>query len=160
MGKWSMGKLGMSKSVGSSIHQVTNSPSHQFSPVILFDGVCNLCNGFVQFVVARDPAGRFRFAALQSDSARRLLARLDGFGGVPDSVVLVDGGRVYTRSSAALRIARGLRFPWSLARVLLVVPRPLRDWVYDFVARHRYQWFGRKDVCMIPTRDLRVRFLE
>jgi predicted DCC family thiol-disulfide oxidoreductase YuxK len=125
--------------------------------VILFDGVCNLCNGFVQFVIARDPAARFRFAALQSASARRLL---DGLSAVPDSVVLVDGGRVYTRSSAALRIARGLPFPWSLARALIVVPRPLRDWVYDRVARHRYQWFGRKDVCMMPTPDLRARFLE
>jgi predicted DCC family thiol-disulfide oxidoreductase YuxK len=74
--------------------------------------------------------------------------------------VLMDGGRVYTRSSAALRIAGGLRFPWSLARVQIVVPRPLRDWVYDLVARHRYQWFGRQDVCMIPTPELRARFLE
>jgi predicted DCC family thiol-disulfide oxidoreductase YuxK len=150
----------MGKSAGTSIRQLANSPSHQFVPVILFDGVCNLCNGFVQFVIARDPAARFQFAALQSDSARRLLARVDGLGQVPDSVVLVDRGRVYTRSSAALRIARGLPFPWSLARALIVVPRPLRDWVYDRVARHRYRWFGRKDTCMVPTPDLRARFLE
>ena len=155
-----MGKLGMSKSLRHSIHQVTNLPTYQLSPVILFDGVCNLCNGFVQFVIARDPAGRFQFAALQSDSARRLLARLDGLGGIPDSIVLVDNGRVYTRSAAALRIARGLPFPWSLARALIVVPRPLRDWLYDRVARHRYRWFGRKDVCVVPTPDLRARFLE
>ena len=147
----------MSKPGGTSIHQFTNSPTYQLSPVILFDGVCNLCNGFVQFVIARDPGARFRFAALQSDSARRLL---DGLGAVPDSVVLVDGGRVYTRSAAALRIARRLPFPWSLAQALIVVPRPLRDWVYDRIARHRYRWFGRKDVCMIPTPDLRARFLE
>ncbi len=155
-----MSKLVMDKSARTSIRQLTNSPSHQFAPVILFDGVCNLCNGFVRFVIARDPAARFRFAALQSDSARRLLARLDGLGGIPDSVVLVDRGRVYTRSSAALRIARGLPFPWSLARALIVVPRPLRDWVYDRVARHRYRWFGRKDVCMMPTPDSRARFLD
>src|SRR6266550_905019 len=152
-----MSKLVMDKSARTSIRQLTNSPSHQFAPVILFDGVCNLCNGFVRFVIARDPAARFRFAALQSDSARRLLARLDGLGGNPDSVVLVDRGRVYTRSSAALRIARGLPFPWSLARALIVVPRPLRDWVYDRVARHRYRWFGRKDVGMMPTPDSRAR---
>jgi predicted DCC family thiol-disulfide oxidoreductase YuxK len=150
----------MSKSVVTSIHHVANSPTHQFAPVILFDGVCNLCNGFVQFVIAHDPAARFQFAALQSDSARRLLARLDGLGGIPDSVVLVESGRVYTRSSAALRIARGLPFPWSLARALIVVPRPLRDWVYDRVARHRYRWFGRKNVCMMPAPDVRARFLE
>jgi len=155
-----MGKLGMSKSAGRSMRHVTHLPAYQLSPVILFDGVCNLCNGFAQFVIARDPAGRFQFAALQSDSARRLLARLDGFGGVSDSVVLVDGGRVYTRSSAVLRIARGLRFPWPLARALIIVPRPLRDWVYDLVARHRYRWFGRKDVCMMPTTEMRARFLE
>ena len=155
-----MSKLVMDKSARTSIRQLTNSPSHQFAPVILFDGVCNLCNGFVRFVIARDLAARFRFAALQSDSARRLLARLDGLGGIPDSVVLVDRGRVYTRSSAALRIARGLPFPWSLARALIVVPRPLRDWVYDRVARHRYRWFGRKDTCIVPTPDLRARFLE
>ena len=155
-----MSKLGMGKSAGTSIRQLTNSPSHQFAPVILFDGVCNLCNGFVQFVIARDPGARFQFAALQSDSARRLLARVDGLGQVHDSVVLVDRGRVYTRSSAALRIARGLPLPWSLARALIVVPRPLRDWVYDRVARHRYRWFGRKDTCMVPTPDVRARFLE
>ena len=152
-----MGKLEVGNSARPSIHQVTNLPTYQLSPVILFDGVCNLCNGFVQFVIARDPAARFRFAALQSASARRLL---DGLGAVPDSVVLVDGGHVYTRSSAALRIARRLPFPWSLARALIVVPRPLRDWLYDRVARHRYRWFGRKDVCMMPTPDLRARFLE
>jgi len=150
----------MSKTAVSSIHQLTNSPTHQFAPVILFDGVCNLCDGFVQFVIARDRAGRFQFAALQSESARRLLARVDGFGGLPDSIVLVDGGRVYTRSSAALRIARALPFPWPLARAFVVVPRPVRDWIYDFVARHRYRWFGRKDVCMMPSPALRARFLE
>jgi predicted DCC family thiol-disulfide oxidoreductase YuxK len=149
----------MSKSAGSSIHQ-PHLPAYQLSPVILFDGVCNLCNGCVQFIIARDPARRFQFAALQSDSARRMLARLDRSGALPDSIVLVDGGRVYTRSSAALRIARGLRFPWSLARALTVVPRPLRDWVYDLVARNRYRWFGTTDVCMTPTPELRARFLE
>src|SRR4051812_37453686 len=133
-----MGKSGMSKSVESSIHQVTNSPTHQFRPVILFDGVCNLCNGLVQFVIARDRAARFQFAALQSGSAKRLLSGLDRSAVLPDSIVLVDGGRVYTRSAAALRIAGGLPFPWSLARALIVLPRPLRDRVYDLVARNRH----------------------
>jgi predicted DCC family thiol-disulfide oxidoreductase YuxK len=128
--------------------------------VILFDGVCNLCNGFVQFVIARDRAARFQFAALQSDSARRLLAGADRSSVVLDTIVLVDGGRLYTRSSAALRIAAGLPFPWSLARVLNVVPLPLRDGVYDAVARNRYRWFGRKSVCLVPTPELRARFLE
>ncbi|PYQ94301.1 MAG: hypothetical protein DMF96_26650 [Acidobacteria bacterium] len=121
-------------------HQLANSPIHQLSPVILFDGVCNLCSGFVQFVIAHDPAGRFRFAALQS--------------------VLVEGDRVFTQSTAALRIARGLGLPWRLVYGLIAVPRPLRDWMYDIVARHRYQWFGRRDGCLVPTADERARFLD
>ena len=141
-------------------HQLTNSPTHQRSPVILFDGVCNVCSGFVQFVIAHDPAGRFRFAALQSDAARRILGQPDAVASAPASVVLVEGDRVFTQSAAALRIARGLGLPWRLAYGLIAVPRPLRDWVYDVVARHRYQWFGRRDACMMPTPDVRARFLD
>jgi predicted DCC family thiol-disulfide oxidoreductase YuxK len=126
--------------------------------VLLFDGVCTLCNGFVQFVIQRDPAGRFQFATLQSDAARRLLQAAPQ--PVPDTLVLVENGRVFLRSTAALRVVRGLRFPWPLAFVLVVVPRPLRDWVYDIVARNRYRWFGRRDVCMVPTPELRARFLS
>lgn len=125
--------------------------------VLLFDGVCNLCSGIVRFVVNRDPAARVQFAALQSDAARRLLGTLPQ--PPPDSLVLVENGKYYTRSAAALRIARGLRFPWPLLYVLVAVPRPVRDWVYDAVARNRYRWFGRRDVCMIPTPELRARFL-
>ncbi len=126
--------------------------------VLLFDGVCNLCNGFVQFVIQRDPAGRFQFAALQSDAARGLLRAAPQ--PLPDSLVLVENGRVFMRSTAALRVARGLRFPWPLAYAFVAVPRPLRDWVYGIVARHRYRWFGRRDVCMVPTPELRARFLS
>jgi predicted DCC family thiol-disulfide oxidoreductase YuxK len=129
--------------------------------VILFDGVCNLCNGFVRFVIARDRVGRFRFAPLESDAARRLLGQADADRSVlPGSLVLVEGDRVFRRSTAALRIARGLGWPWRLAYGLIAVPRPLRDWVYDVVARHRYQWFGRRDVCMVPIPAVRRRFLE
>jgi len=127
--------------------------------VLLFDGVCTLCNGFVQFVIHRDPAGRFQFAPLQTGAARWLLAT-QGSLPLPDSLVLVENGRLFTRSAAALRVARGLRFPWPLAYVLVAVPRPLRDWVYDIVARRRYRWFGRRDVCMVPTPELRARFLS
>lgn len=143
-----------------SNHQVTNSPSHELSPVILFDGVCNLCNGFVQFVIARDPHGRFRFGPLQSAAAQRLIGGARDGQPVLDSVVLVENGQLWTRSSAALRIARRLSFPWPLAYVLIAVPRPLRDWVYDIVARNRYQWFGKRDACMVPTADLRARFID
>ena len=142
------------------IHQVSDSPTHQLSSVILFDGVCNLCNGAVQFVIARDPGARLQFAALQSPAAARLVASAGSRHALPDSIVLVEDGRLWTRSTAALRIARHLRFPWPAAYALIAVPRPLRDWVYDLVARNRYRWFGRRDVCMVPTPALRARFLE
>ena len=132
------------------------------SEIILFDGVCNLCNGFVQFVIARDPGARFTFASLQSPAAADLLARNDvpPVASVPESVLLVDGHRVYAQSTAALRVLRRLTFPWNLAYTFIVVPRPIRDLVYAWVARNRYRWFGKRDVCMVPTPDLRARFLD
>jgi predicted DCC family thiol-disulfide oxidoreductase YuxK len=133
---------------------LVNRPS-----LILFDGVCNLCNGFVQFVIERDPGARFRFGALQSSSARQLLDLHGAANPLPDSIVLVEAGRAVTRSTAALRIARCLTFPWPLAYALVAVPRPLRDWIYDLVARRRYRWFGRREGCMIPTPALRARFI-
>src|SRR4051812_25819479 len=124
-----------------SSRQLTDLPVHQ---LILFDGVCNLCNGFVQFVIARDPRGVFHFSPLQSATARRLLGRTDEAGRVPDTIVLVADGTVYTRSSAVLRVVRGLTFPWPLAFAFVAVPRPVRDWLYAKVARHRYRWFGQR----------------
>src|SRR5207244_2084174 len=102
----------------------------------------------------------FRFAPLQSAAARRLLAEVGAPVPLPDSVVLVEDDRVFTASAAALRVARGLSFPWPLGYAFIIVPRPLRDWVYAFVASHRYRWFGRRDVCMVPTPALRARFLD
>jgi predicted DCC family thiol-disulfide oxidoreductase YuxK len=128
--------------------------------LVLFDGACNLCNGFVQFVVARDPGGRFQFGALQSASARRVLELHDTPAPLPDAIVLVDDGQLFTRSTAALRIARRLTFPWPLAYAFIAVPRPLRDWIYDLIARHRYRWFGTRDHCMVPTPALRSRFID
>ncbi len=126
-------------------------------PVILFDGVCNLCNASVKWIIARDPHALFRFAALQSPEGSRLLA---GYGPLPDSVVLVDGKGVHTQSTAALRIASKLGFPWSLAVVGLAVPRFVRDFFYKLIARHRYRWFGRQESCLLPTPELRARFLD
>ena len=129
-------------------------------PVVLFDGVCNLCTAAVRFVIDRDPAARFAFASLQSDTARRLLEQAGQTAPLPDSIVLLDEEGVHTRSDAALRIAAGLRPPWSLAAGLGIVPRAVRDRVYDFVARHRYRWFGTRDACLIPTPERRTRFLD
>ena len=129
-------------------------------PVVLFDGVCNLCNGSVRFVIERDPHKHFQFAPLQSETATTLIGRTADPLAMPDSIVLVDDGRLYVRSTAALRIARRLRFPWPILWVFMAVPRPLRDWVYDVIARHRYGWFGKRDTCMVPTKEIRDRFLE
>lgn len=128
--------------------------------LVLFDGECNLCNGSVQFILRRDPHARFQFAALQSAVGRRALAAVAPGAQFPDSIVLVAGGRAAVKSTAALRIARGLRWPWPLFAVFFVVPRPLRDLVYDWIARHRYRWFGKRASCMVPTPALRSRFLD
>ena len=125
---------------------------------MLFDGVCNLCNGAVRFVYANDPAGRFRFASLQSPRAAELLAPT---GGAPreESVVLLAYGRRYEASDAALHLALGLRAPWPLAFALILVPRAARDAAYRWVARNRYRWFGRRETCPLPPPGLRERFL-
>ena len=125
-------------------------------PVVLFDGVCNLCNGAVQFILKRDRAGYFHFASLQSQAARQLLGHTPPL----QSIVLVEEGKTYTKSDAVLRIARQLRFPWAMLSVLRLIPRPVRDWIYDGIARNRYSWFGRKDQCMIPSKEFRIRFLD
>jgi len=130
------------------------------APVILFDGDCNLCHGAVQFVLRRDGRARFRFASLQSAAGRALVAAVDANATLPDSIVLVHRGRLRTKSAAALAIARGLRLPWPLLSVFWLVPFPLRDLVYEWIARHRYRWFGRRDECWVPTPALRARFLD
>jgi predicted DCC family thiol-disulfide oxidoreductase YuxK len=130
------------------------------SSIVLFDGVCNLCNGAVQFIINRDRQGRFSFASLQSAAGQ---ARLRQFGlstETFDTFVLVEGGQAYTRSTAALRMARRLPGPWRLLYILMLVPRPVRDWAYGLVARNRYRLFGRRDSCMMPTPELRAKFLD
>jgi predicted DCC family thiol-disulfide oxidoreductase YuxK len=129
-------------------------------PVVLFDGVCALCDGTVQFVIDRDSEGQFRFATLQSETGQRLLREHNVATAQTDSIVVVDAGRAFVMSDAALRIAGRLPWPWSWARGFRVVPRPLRDAVYRIVARNRYRWFGRRSECRIPTPDLRSRFLD
>jgi predicted DCC family thiol-disulfide oxidoreductase YuxK len=134
--------------------------SSEDHPLVLFDGTCNLCNGAVQFVLRRDPQAHFRFASLQSVAAKSALAAAGVTAALPDSIVVVHRGRVRVKSAAALAIARGLRFPWPLLTVFWLVPFPLRDLVYDWIARNRYRWFGKRDECWVPTKELRARFLD
>jgi len=121
--------------------------------VILFDGVCNLCNASVRFVTDRDPRRHFAFASLQSDEAGRLLSARDYPGATRElgSVLLVEGNRVHERSVAALGVARQLGGAWPLVSALVIVPRPIRDAVYDWIARNRYRWFGRTAACSART---------
>lgn len=133
------------------------------APILFFDGVCNLCNSSVNFVIDHDPKGVVRFAPLQSGVAHEKLSVHGisaGQGADHDSMVLLEGDRVYVRSSAALRLAKYLSFPWNLGAVFLIVPRPIRDFVYGVIAKNRYAWFGKSDTCRVPTPELKARFLE
>jgi predicted DCC family thiol-disulfide oxidoreductase YuxK len=134
----------------------TPAPEH---PVVLFDGVCNLCTGTVQFLIRRDPEGQFRFAPLQSEVARDLLEEHGLEGHDLDSIVLIENGEVYVKSNAAIRIGVLLGGVYRLLGPTKYLPRLLRDAVYDLVADYRYRVFGKKDRCMIPTPENRERFL-
>jgi len=129
------------------------------APIVLFDGVCNLCNSAVTFIIRNDPKRRFRFAALQSPVGQELLQRF----GLPtetlNTFVLIEGDRAFTKSTAALRSARLLGYGWPLAFVFILVPKPIRDLCYDFISKHRYRMFGKREACMLPTPDLKARFL-
>ena len=143
-----------------SNESATDTRSPPYGPVVLFDGVCNLCNGFVQFVIPRDPDGQIRFAPLQSVPGQELLRR-HGFATADfDSIVLVEEEQTYTKSAAVLRIADILGWPYSLACVGRFFPAAFRDWLYDVIADNRYDWFGRRDRCMVPDEDVRDRFLD
>ena len=154
-----------------------HSPKHS---IVLYDGVCKLCHGFVNYIIANDPQGLFKFAALQSEIGRKIAAEFGVLSdgdcasspsslpeiavSLPDptTVILIQSGRAYTKSTAALRILStlsghgGLR---QIFRFLLLIPEPIRDRFYDFIATHRYGWFGRYDQCLLPTPDIKSRFL-
>ena len=127
--------------------------------IILFDGVCNLCNGAVNFVINRDPGNVFKFTPLQEKQGVLLLKKHAVDAKMLDSIVLIENGNVYIKSSAALRIAKKMSNLWPLFFALLIIPRFMRDGVYDFIAKNRYKWFGKKEQCMIPTPGLREKFL-
>lgn len=126
--------------------------------VILFDGECNFCDHSVQFIIKRDKKALYYFASIQSDTGEEILRKYR----VPDDIdsfILVDGRKCFFKSSAALRVCKNLKGGWKLLYCLLIVPKPLRDYFYCVVAKNRYKWFGKKDSCMLPSADIRKRFL-
>jgi len=127
--------------------------------IVLFDGTCNFCDASVQFMIANDPAGYFRFAAAQSDAGIVALRAAGRDPATIESIVLIDRAGFHERSDAALRIAAGLRLPWPALALFRAVPAGLRDRVYDVIARNRYRWFGRRESCRLPTPAVRARFL-
>lgn len=136
------------------------------APILFFDGVCGLCNGFVDFVMSRDRKGVFRFATLQGETAARLLSRAgpgdaspEGPGEWMRSVVLWQDGEAHRKSEAVFRVFSGLGGIWKLAIAGRLIPAGLRDFLYDGIARNRYRWFGKRETCRMPSPEERARFL-
>jgi predicted DCC family thiol-disulfide oxidoreductase YuxK len=129
-------------------------------PVILFDGVCNLCNASVQFIIKHDKKKVFKFASLQSEFGKRVIAKYDLANKNIDSVMLLENNTVQLKSTAALQIARRLSGLYSVLYIFIIVPGFMRDSVYDFIARNRYSWFGKQESCMIPKPELKKLFIE
>lgn len=127
--------------------------------IILFDGVCNFCNDSVNFIIERDPTGYFKFAPLQSEIGEKLLAEHAIDKTHTDSVILIEDGKAYMRTTAALRITRKLTGGWSLFYGFIIVPAFIRDIFYDLFAKYRYKLFGKQDACMLPSPEIRSRFL-
>lgn len=126
--------------------------------IVLFDGVCNLCNAVVQFIIKHDKKDQFRFVTLQSSVAEHLLKKLN-YSPKESSVLLVEDNSIYNKSTAALRIMKRLSGGWKFLSVFLLTPKFIRDKVYEFIAKNRYQWFGRKNECMLPSPELQKKFL-
>ncbi|PZP52304.1 MAG: thiol-disulfide oxidoreductase [Pseudopedobacter saltans] len=127
--------------------------------IVLFDGICNLCNGAVQFILKRDKHKKFHFASLQSDTGSRMLSSFGLTDYNLQSIALISNNRIYTKSDAALLIAKDLGGIYIIISSLRVLPRFLRDKVYDFIAKNRYKWFGKREECWMPTQELKNRFL-
>lgn len=127
--------------------------------IVLFDGVCNFCNYWVNFAIRRDKGKKLRFTPLQGETAKQLLPQFDLHTTSLSSVIFIDDEKIYTQSSAALRIAKYLDGGWKLFYGLIIIPKFIRDFFYNIIARNRYKWFGKKDTCMIPTPEIKERFL-
>lgn len=127
--------------------------------IILFDGLCNFCDSSVQFIIKRDPKGHFKFASLQSGTGKQFMKQL-GLKDDLTSIVLIEDGKFYVRSTAVLRICRKLSGLWKLLIIFTFIPTPIRDYFYRIIALNRYKWFGQKETCSIPSPEIRARFLD
>jgi len=127
-------------------------------PIIFFDGVCNLCNGAINFIIDRDKKGYFKFAPLQSKIAKKFVPQsvIEN----TDSIIYLDSGQLYSKSTAALKIARHLDGPWKGFYAFIIIPKFIRDYFYDLIAKNRYKWFGKRESCRMPTKEIKNRFLE
>ncbi len=127
--------------------------------IVLFDGYCNLCNASVRFIIKRDKKQQYVFSSLQSDAAQKVLLQYEYNIFNTDSIILIENEKVYDKSTAALRIAKNLKPFWNYAYYLIYIPKYMRDWVYDLIAKNRYQWFGKKEDCTINSSSNKNRFL-
>jgi predicted DCC family thiol-disulfide oxidoreductase YuxK len=132
----------------------------QEHPVILFDGVCNLCNGAVQFVIARDPKKNFRFASLQSSYGQAIAQKANMPTKEFNSFILFEKGLIYTHFTGALKVTKKLSGGWPLLYLFIIVPKFIRDAIYNFIGKNRYRWFGKQETCWVPTPDIKLLFLD
>lgn len=132
----------------------------EINNIIFFDGVCNLCNSSVNFVIDRDPEAKFTFAPLQSDFANDTLKSTNVDSHDLESIIFLSNGKFYSRSRAALEIANKMKGIWPMLYVFIIVPRFVRDFIYNWIAKNRYKWFGKRESCRIPTPELKARFVD
>lgn len=129
-------------------------------PIILFDGVCNFCNAIVNFIIRQDRKNVFLFAALQSESGKKLLEQYHINWQRSDSFVVIENDKAYIKSNATLKLYAKLPWYWGWTQIFWIVPKFIRDWIYSVIARNRYKWFGKKDECMVPSQEVKQRFLQ
>lgn len=128
--------------------------------IVMFDGVCNLCNDAVDFIIVRDKKDKFKFGALQDETSKEILEEFDVKEDYLDSIILIRKDKIYYKSRAALEISRNLSGLWPLAYALIVIPSFIRDPIYDWIAKNRYKWFGKRETCRFPSEEERAKFLE
>lgn len=138
---------------------MTNNNEHD-SAVVLFDGVCNFCSASIHFIIKHDNKNYFKFATLQSEKAKALVSNFNVSISTNNSILLIEKNKIYNKSTAALRIAKKLNNGYSLLYIFIIVPVFIRNAIYDYVAKNRYKWFGKKEVCMLPSAEIRSKFIS